>query len=219
MTSRSSGRTRAVAAAVALVGSVLLAGCGDRPTVEIDWTPSASVEPLPSVPDDEGSIPDPGLGPTGTDVAPGPTGSDPVGPVIATEAEVLQAYRDASAVAGEAFASPQQGMPLLESRYVDPLLGRLRKVMTDLVDRGIAVRFENGLPPQVRLVSSSIGPDRAMLRLCVLDNAVQVKVADGSVVDDTQISSLRDVTMVIVDGNWKVSDESIVSEKPGLGGC
>lgn len=215
--------TRARALVVVAVLSIGggLAGCGGGTTVGGSWrddgaTPTGGGEPTAVVPDEtpptavQTSVPngDPEMAPTSS-----------TGPVDdATSA--VDSYQTAIAIANEAYADPAQGTTQLVDAYEDPALGRLAATLQQLESDGLRVRYRNGVPPVVSVLAVDLGDGVATLRVCVVDDALQVAVADGSTHNDDVVSSLRKISMRRTDdGTWKVVDDVAVEEWPDLDGC
>ena len=57
------------------------------------------------------------------------------------------------------------------------------------------------------------------MRDCLVDDASQVVLVDGRVLNDAVATKLFETDLVLADGRWKVSDNSMIHRWDGLSGC
>lgn len=140
---------------------------------------------------------------------------------VPVEEQVRSAYLDAEALYADAYQDERAGTDVLEGRFVDPLLTEITATVERVRAAGIRVEYRDGRPPPTTVESVTVDPvgTTAVVRTCVIDDAIQVRLTDGQVVDDTVVSQRQDVTMVRTPDGWKAQRRTVVTEWPGPTGC
>lgn len=109
-----------------------------------------------------------------------------------------------------------------------PDLGRFR--MGAVLDNAVASVREN---QQLRIAYrrpsgsrsshsgtvSALDADRAVVRNCVVDDAQQVGLADGRILNSSVATKLFEAKLQRVDGVWKVAENSLLERWEGVSGC
>ena len=60
---------------------------------------------------------------------------------------------------------------------------------------------------------------QALVHDCVVDDAQQVTLTDGHVLNGSVATKLFETTLVVSDGVWKVSENALLERWEGIGGC
>jgi hypothetical protein len=84
---------------------------------------------------------------------------------------------------------------------------------------GIAYRRPAASQSSHRATVVSLGPDAAVVHACVIDDARQVAMADGRVLNDSTATKLFETRLEVADGLWKVSQNSLLDRWEGVAGC
>jgi len=84
---------------------------------------------------------------------------------------------------------------------------------------GIAYRRPDISQSSHRATVVSLDSDAAIVRDCVVDDARQVAMADGRVLNDSTATKLFETRLEVVDGLWKVSQNSLLERWEGVAGC
>jgi hypothetical protein len=84
---------------------------------------------------------------------------------------------------------------------------------------GIAFRMAPGasLRHEARVVQ--LTDVRAIVQDCVVDEARQVSIADGRILNDAVATKLYRTSLMLVDGMWKVYDNQLVERRDGVVAC
>lgn len=84
---------------------------------------------------------------------------------------------------------------------------------------GIAYRWPVGSRSSHSGTVSALDADRAVVRNCVVDDAQQVAMADGRVLNSSVATKLFEAKLQRVDGVWKVAENSLLERWEGVSGC
>ena len=137
----------------------------------------------------------------------------PQTPEEEVEAAYLEGLRDYYKVAAE----PNPENPALSNHFVGPALVKVKQVMVDLKQTGIKVVANQAADANVSDVV--VAGDKGSAKVCIVDNAVQVQVSNGKVVNDQVASQLYKVTLVRSDGRWLIDEQMRGQSWPDVRGC
>jgi hypothetical protein len=84
---------------------------------------------------------------------------------------------------------------------------------------GIAYRRAQEARAVHRATVMELTAETAVVRNCVVDDTQQVALADGEVLNDATATKLFETTLELVDGLWKVAENSLLERWEGVGGC
>jgi hypothetical protein len=84
---------------------------------------------------------------------------------------------------------------------------------------GIAYRRAEEAGAVHRATITELTVETAVVRNCVVDDTRQVALADGEVLNDATATKLFETTLELVDGLWKVAENSLLERWEGVGGC
>lgn len=132
---------------------------------------------------------------------------------IATDAEVVDAYLAGWEAFYAAANPPDPDHPDLPKYLTGPYLRTVRANLTDLRDRGTAIRRgEQSTPFDPRVVE--VTATAALLEDCWVDADVQFDVATQEIVDDDVVVVSARFRMVEEDGLWKADDNTFETAGP-----
>lgn len=135
------------------------------------------------------------------------------------EEQVEAAYLRATDNLYRAAQAADVDHPGLAETSTGPSLKRFREILGDYRKRGVTVEYIHDEFPR-RTVSDIkiLRSDRAQLRVCIVDNARQVRSSDGTVVDGDVWTRLNRAELRRRDGNWVLfSQEGLKRWKDGAG--
>ena len=65
----------------------------------------------------------------------------------------------------------------------------------------------------------SLTDERAVVRICVVDDALQIALADGRVLNAAVATKLFETGLRRIDGRWKVAENALLDRWEGVTGC
>ncbi len=84
---------------------------------------------------------------------------------------------------------------------------------------GIAYRLAPGWGYTHTATVIQLSDVRALVHDCVVDHARQVNASDGRVLNDAVATKLFETKLVVVDGAWKVAENTLIQRWEEVGGC
>lgn len=84
---------------------------------------------------------------------------------------------------------------------------------------GIAYRLAPGRGYTHTAEVLQLSDVRALVHDCVVDHAQQVNLPDGRILNDTVATKLFETKLVVVEGAWKVAENTLSHRWEGVGGC
>jgi hypothetical protein len=130
------------------------------------------------------------------------------------EAEVEAAYLEAEAAYQAMAQDPDPSDPRIPRHFSGQALELIEARLDRFVREGIATRYSEEGPPRSTTVSVELvdGESRAIIRTCVVNDVVQFRTADGSVINDSVSTSILDTDLEARDGRWLVFDRREVKK-------
>lgn len=84
--------------------------------------------------------------------------------------------------------------------------------------KGVVVRYPENQPPIPTGIKVKIDGSDALVTACLVDTGVQVRAADGAIVNNRVVSQLTRTRMVRSGSTWKMQTQEGVAEwTDGLG--
>jgi len=135
------------------------------------------------------------------------------------EEEVKTAYLEASASYFNAARTANPDDPQLAETRAGPSLARAQELLAGFRTAGVTAVYVDDQPPIPTIEAVEIvGPDKAFVSVCLVDNGRQVRKSDGVVVDDSVLSRLDKGEMRRIDGAWRLFElEGLQRWKDGQG--
>ncbi|MCU1455628.1 MAG: hypothetical protein JWN46_3774 [Acidimicrobiales bacterium] len=159
-------------------------------------------------------------GPTGAVTAPRPTPPPSPARPPTPEQQAADAYRAAQQALHLSTLAPNPSDPRLAQLLAGPQLARTTSVLAELARNRIAVRLRDNRPPGVRVLGVSlVTPQRAVVRACVTDDAIQIHLPDKRVVNDAVSSTLSRAELWRIERSWKLMSQQKLRRWNDLQGC
>ncbi len=114
---------------------------------------------------------------------------------------------------------PDPTHPDLAKFRTGEVLANARNAVLQNQQFGIAYRLPSGTQYTHTAMIVQATDVRAVVHDCVIDRAQQVALADGRVLNDAVATKLFETTLVVSEGVWKVSENTLLDRWEGVRGC
>lgn len=202
---RSAAMRRALVTGLLAVGLLTAGACGSDDTGE--------------------AAPDATQRPASTTATTSPRASDttvlapPDTSVAADEAAVRAAVDCYWQTIVEANDPPNPDHPGFDRCFTGPALERSRQNVIDRRSDGERVYEPDGTVDVVARTVTWDTASSAIVRECLVDDSIRVRLSDGAVIDDATVTLVIDLTVTNVHERWLVSSNQTLNSTPGSVPC
>lgn len=114
---------------------------------------------------------------------------------------------------------PDPGHPDLARYRAGSVLQAGIDAVTSNRNLGIAFRLAPGSSFRHESRVVQLTDVRALVHDCIVDEARQVAIADGRILNDAVATKLYRTSLMLIDGAWKVYDNQLVERREGVVAC